>query len=121
VIIMTGQFARGFSTLTQETTSDRLPIGGRVPDWLVGSLLRNGPARFEVGQHTYRHWFDGLAMLHRFSFHQGQVSYANRFIESPASTKAKETGQISYGEFATALPVHVQARRVRLCRAGAWQ
>jgi beta,beta-carotene 9',10'-dioxygenase len=98
---MTGQFARGFATLTEEMTADRLPVEGRVPDWLAGSLLRNGPARFEVGQHTYRHWFDGLAMLHRFSFHQGQVSYTNRFIGSPASTKSKETGQISYGEFAT--------------------
>ena len=98
---MTRQFARGFSTLTEEMTADRLPVEGRVPNWLAGSLLRNGPTQFEVGPHKYHHWFGGLAMLHRFSFHQGQVSYANRFIQSPASTKAKETGQISYGEFAT--------------------
>lgn len=98
---MTGPFAGGFSTLTEEITADRLPVEGRVPDWLAGSLLRNGPARFEVGERKYRHWFDGLAMLHRFSFQQGQVSYANRFIESPAYTKAKETGKISYGEYAT--------------------
>ncbi|HKV02636.1 MAG TPA: carotenoid oxygenase family protein, partial [Ktedonobacteraceae bacterium] len=101
VFIMAGQFARGFSTLTEEMTSDRLSVEGRVPVWLAGSLLRNGPAQFEVGPHKYRHWFDGLAMLHRFTFTQGQVSYANRFIQSPAYTKAKETGQISYGEFAT--------------------
>ena len=98
---MTGQFARGFATLTEEMTADRLPVDGHIPEWLAGSLLRNGPARFEVGQNKYRHWFDGLAMLHRFSFHQGQVSYANRYIQSPASTKAQEMGQISYGEFAT--------------------
>ena len=98
---MTGQFARGFSTLTEEITVDQLLVEGCIPDWLVGSLLRNGPAQFGVGEHRYRHWFDGLAMLHRFSFHQGQVSYANRFIESPAFTQAQKTGQISYGEFAT--------------------
>ena len=98
---MARQFAQGFSTLTEEMTSDRLPVEGRVPVWLAGSLLRNGPAQFEVGQHKYHHWLDGLAMLHRFTFNQGQVSYANRFIQSPAYTKAKETGQISYGEFAT--------------------
>jgi carotenoid cleavage dioxygenase-like enzyme len=40
VITMTGQFARGFSTLTEEMTADRLPVNGRVPDWLAGSLLR---------------------------------------------------------------------------------
>ncbi len=98
---MTGQFARGLSTLTEEITADHLPVEGRIPDWLAGSLLRNGPAQFEVGEHRYRHWLDGLAMLHRFTFHQGQVSYANRFIQSPAFTQAQKTGQISYGEFAT--------------------
>ena len=30
------------------------------------------------------HWFDGLAMLHRFSIADGEVSYANRFLESRA-------------------------------------
>ncbi len=50
---MTGQLARGISTLTQEMTFDRLPVEGRIPDWLAGSLLRNGPAQFEVGEHTF--------------------------------------------------------------------
>jgi beta,beta-carotene 9',10'-dioxygenase len=84
VFIMTHQFAPGFSTLAEEITCDRLPIEGSVPGWLAGSLLRNGPAQFEVGQQKYRHWFDGLAMLHRFSFHNGEVSYANKFVQSPA-------------------------------------
>jgi len=101
VLNMSGQFARGFSTLEQEMSCDRLPVQGVVPAWLSGSLLRNGPAQFEVGQQPYRHWFDGLAMLHRFTFNQGEVSYANKFLHSPAYTKAKETGKISYSEFAT--------------------
>jgi beta,beta-carotene 9',10'-dioxygenase len=98
---MTDQFTRGFSTLAQEIKCDRLPVQGSMPTWLSGSLLRNGPAQFEVGQQTYRHWFDGLAMLHRFTFDQGEVSYANKFVQSPAYQKAKETGKISYAEFAT--------------------
>ena len=28
-----------------------------------------------------RHWFDGFAMLHRFGIADGEVSYANRFLE----------------------------------------
>jgi beta,beta-carotene 9',10'-dioxygenase len=85
---MTGQFAHGFSSLTKEMTADRLPVEGRVPDWLVGSLLRNGPAQFEVGQHKYHHWFDGLAMLHRFSFQQGRIPSGR---ESPAAAGERET------------------------------
>lgn len=46
---MTGQFARGFSTLTQEMTTDRLPVEGRITDWLVCSLLRKFPAQFDCG------------------------------------------------------------------------
>lgn len=89
---MAHDFARGFVTLDQEITRDQLPVQGRIPAWLAGSLLRNGPAQYEVGQRPLRHWFDGLAMLHRFTFTQGQVSYANKFVHSPAYQKAKETG-----------------------------
>jgi hypothetical protein len=40
-------------------------------------------------------------MLHRFSFHQGEVSYANKFLQSPDYSMAQKTGKISYAEFAT--------------------
>lgn len=98
---MSGQFIHGLRTQAHEITLDRLPVQGTVPSWLTGSLLRNGPARFEVGKESYRHWFDGQAMLHRFSFQEGNVGYANRFIQSPSYKKAQETGKISFGEFAT--------------------
>jgi carotenoid cleavage dioxygenase-like enzyme len=48
-----------------------------------------------------RHWFDGLAMLHRFGFHKGRVSYANRYLRSPQYRHVEETGGIGYSEFAT--------------------
>ena len=94
-------FQIGFSTQSNEIKIDQLPTLGTIPTWLNGTLVRNGPAKFEVGQLSYRHWFDGLAMLHSFSFQNGQVSYANKFLRSPAYKKAVETGKISYSEFAT--------------------
>jgi beta,beta-carotene 9',10'-dioxygenase len=63
--------------------------------------VRNGPGTFQVGSSRYRHWFDGLAMLHRFTFNQGRVSYANKFLESDSYRAARENGRISYSEFAT--------------------
>ena len=77
--MMTGSFEIGFTTLNQEIVCDALPVRGTLPSWLSGTLLRTGPAQFEVGHEHYRHWFDGLAMLHRFSFHAGTVSYATAF------------------------------------------
>src|SRR5262245_50547068 len=67
----------GFTTLASETSVDELAVRGAVPAWLTGTLVRNGPAKFEVGDQKYNHWFDGLAMLHKFAFAAGRVSYAN--------------------------------------------
>ena len=91
----------GFDSLEEETHIDGLPVHGQLPTWLRGSLLRTGPAKWEVGDRTMNHWFDGLAMLHRFSFADGGVSYANRFLESRAYRAARDRGEIAYSEFAT--------------------
>lgn len=80
---------------------DDVPVIGNLPDWLNGTLLRNGPGTFHVGQQRYRHWFDGLAMLHRFTVSAGRVSYANRFLESRAHRESMASGTIEYSEFAT--------------------
>jgi beta,beta-carotene 9',10'-dioxygenase len=98
---MDKKYLPGFQTQPQEIRIDRLPSQGVIPSWLSGTLVRNGPAQFEVADRSLRHWFDGFAMLHKFSFHDGQVSYANRFLQSKAHQKATKTGRISYREFAT--------------------
>jgi carotenoid cleavage dioxygenase-like enzyme len=91
----------GFSTLDGETSLIDLPIQGRVPSWLSGALIRTAPARFEVGNQSYNHWFDGLAMLYAFTFSSGRVSYANRYLRSRSYLEAMEQGKISRGEFGT--------------------
>jgi carotenoid cleavage dioxygenase-like enzyme len=91
----------GFSATHQEGEFNALPIQGNIPQWLRGSLIRTGPGTLEVGKQSYHHWFDGLAMLRKFSFADGQVSFANRFIESQAYQEAKAKGKISRGEFGT--------------------
>ncbi|HWX73929.1 MAG TPA: carotenoid oxygenase family protein, partial [Solirubrobacteraceae bacterium] len=91
----------GLATLEQELSGAELELDGTLPAWLSGSLLRTGPAKFEVGEQRMRHWFDGLAMLHRFTLAGGQVSYGNRFLESRSYRAARERGEIAYGEFAT--------------------
>src|SRR5919108_5090231 len=91
----------GFRSLDREVVVDQLELEGELPLWLSGSLLRSGPAKFEVGERRYRHWFDGLAMLHRFSLDGARVSYASRFLESRAYRAARDEGRIAYAEFAT--------------------
>ena len=98
---VTGGHRLGFQTLEQEAVIESLPVDGALPVWLAGTLLRTGPAKFEVGARSYRHWFDGLAMLHRFSFAGDQVSYGSRFVQSKAYRAARAEGRIAYSEFAT--------------------
>ena len=51
---------------------------GRIPLWLTGSLLRCGPGLFEVGSEPFYHLFDGQALLHKFDFKEGHVTYYRR-------------------------------------------
>ncbi len=90
-----------YTSLDEEVALDHLPNTGTIPSWLSGSLLRNGPAKFEVGEDKFRHWFDGFAMLHRFSFHDGQVSYANKFLQSDTYRVSMQEGRIAFSSFAT--------------------
>jgi beta,beta-carotene 9',10'-dioxygenase len=92
---------RGFDSLEREVRLDRLEIQGALPAWLTGSLIRTGPALWDLPEQTMNHWFDGLAMLHRFSFADGSASYANRFLETKAYRRARAAGRLSMGEFAT--------------------
>jgi beta,beta-carotene 9',10'-dioxygenase len=95
-------YGGGFRSLKREIVEPvPLAVKGELPSWLEGALLRTGPSKFEVGERTYNHWFDGLAMLHRFAFSKSGVTYANRFLRGKAFCAAERTGKISYGEFAT--------------------
>src|SRR5947208_42649 len=38
-----GDLTAGFETLDRETRVERLPLEGRLPEWLRGSLVRPGP------------------------------------------------------------------------------
>ncbi len=94
-------YAAGFKSLEREVRLPHLAIEGALPPWLSGVLVRNGPAKFEVGKQPFNHWFDGLAMLHAFAFDNGRVSYANRFLRSDPYLAWKRDGKIKYSEFAT--------------------
>ncbi|PSQ07300.1 beta-carotene 15,15'-monooxygenase [Halobacteriales archaeon QS_6_71_20] len=105
----------GFHSLHEETATT-LPVEGSLPDWLTGSLVRNGPGAFSFPDGSaVDHWFDGLAMLYRFTFDPGNrgdgreaggdavdddaVHYRNRFLRTDAHEAAR-TGEFD-GGFAT--------------------
>ena len=92
----------GFHSLREETATS-IPVTGDLPAWLDGSLIRNGPGAFSVpGGSAVDHWFDGFAMLYRFTFDptgDDVVHYRNRFLRTDAY-EAATTGEFE-GGFAT--------------------
>ena len=80
-------------------------ISGEVPSWLSGTLVRVGPGKFELGSSSYKHWFDGQALLHRFEIKNQQVTYFNKFVRSQSYTEGLKHGHVCMNEFGTvALP-----------------
>ncbi|MFW6003013.1 MAG: carotenoid oxygenase family protein [Halanaeroarchaeum sp.] len=91
----------GFQSVHEERSGLELPVDGAVPDWLDGTLYRNGPGQFEVGETGFDHWFDGLAMVRRFSFRDGSVTYSNRFLRTDTYRQAHERGTLDTPQFGT--------------------
>jgi carotenoid cleavage dioxygenase-like enzyme len=91
----------GFAEPAGEIEVAELPLEGELPAWLTGSLVRVTPARWETGDTSLRHWFDGLAMLHGFAIDGGRVSYANRWLRSKQFEAVERDGKIAYSEFAS--------------------
>ena len=76
-------------------------ITGTIPKWITGTLLRNGPGKFEVEQMSYRHLFDGLALLQQFVIEDGNVTYFNKFLRSQTYQKNMKAGMIVESELGT--------------------
>jgi beta,beta-carotene 9',10'-dioxygenase len=93
-------FQPGFLQNQEEREILSLPVHGDIPDWLEGSLIRNGPGLVQADI-SMRHWFDGLAMLHKFTIRNKQVSYRSKFVDCEAYRATMETGKITYSDFAT--------------------
>jgi carotenoid cleavage dioxygenase-like enzyme len=90
----------GFLRNSEEVDIAQLEVEGELPMWLSGELLRNGPGWVNIDK-PMRHWFDGMAMLHRFAIDQGGVSYRSRYIDCKAYRATKADNKISYSDFAT--------------------
>ncbi|XP_053307678.1 carotenoid-cleaving dioxygenase, mitochondrial-like [Spea bombifrons] len=90
-----------FQTVQETPQPTSTQITGTIPVWIKGNLLRNGPGKFEFGNESYNHWFDGMALMHKFTIENGCVTYMSRFLESNSYTINKSHNRIVVSEFGT--------------------
>jgi beta,beta-carotene 9',10'-dioxygenase len=95
------KFLQGFASNSREAELANVPVRGQFPAWLAGSLLRTGPAIFEVGKDRFLHWFDGLGMLYRFDFEDGRVGFKSRLLESQNYKRDMAARRITTPQFGT--------------------
>ncbi|XP_027217426.2 beta,beta-carotene 15,15'-dioxygenase [Penaeus vannamei] len=77
-------------------------VEGVVPAWLEGRLTRVGPGARHVGDTSYRHLFDPLALLHLITVQGGEVTYTSKYLDSDAYRANMEANRIVVGGFGTA-------------------
>jgi carlactone synthase/all-trans-10'-apo-beta-carotenal 13,14-cleaving dioxygenase len=83
------------------------PVAGRLPPWLSGAYLRNGPGSFDNGSpEGFRHLFDGYAMILKVELDgaANAASAAHAFVESDAWRARRAAGAQRWREFATPPP-----------------
>ena len=93
-----------YQTAEERPEPVRAEISGKIPSWLNGTLIRNGPGRFECGDTSFNHWFDGQALLHRFHIQEGNVTYSNKFVRSESYADSLKRGNSCHLEFGSFIP-----------------
>jgi carotenoid cleavage dioxygenase-like enzyme len=83
----------GWTSMEEEVHVEEVSVRGTVPSWLRGDLFRVTPALLDIRGKAVGHWFDGLAMINKFTIVGSQVSYTNRFLESSVYHNARRDGQ----------------------------
>lgn len=91
------EYALGFTDQDTELSDYDVDVDGELPDWLSGSLYRNGPAQFKVNGDQVEHWFDGLGMLNQYTFNgdDDTLTYSNRFLRSDIYEEAQDGNLIT--------------------------
>jgi all-trans-8'-apo-beta-carotenal 15,15'-oxygenase len=105
---------RAFSLEPAEQQAIAVEVDGRLPAFLRGSCILNGPARFARAGLRYRHWLDGDGMVCAFRFSDEGVSLTNRFVRSTKFVQEEAAGRPIFRTFGTSFEGDALLRGVGL-------
>jgi len=95
---------RAFRSIGEPPVPTQAVVSGRWPAGLTGTLYRNGPARHEVGDFRYRHWFDGDGMVQAWRLSPAGVRHQARLVETHKLRAETAAGRALYPGFGSIPP-----------------
>lgn len=91
----------GYRTVGAESYAAAASLWGNIPSELSGTLYRNGPAKHEIGNFRWHHWFDGDGMLQAYRISKDGIRHQARMIATPKYLAEKAAGKPLYSAFGT--------------------
>ncbi len=95
-----------YASTTDCANEETITFQGKVPEWLKGTLYRNGPGANEINNDaktSVNHAFDGFAFIQKYNIDGSSqtVRFRGSFIKSHAYTEAIKTGRLITRQFGT--------------------
>jgi len=94
----------GFRSVSAPAFDSQASVEGKIPAELSGTLFRNGPARHEIGEFRYHHWFDGDGMIQAFRISADGISHRGRMVATRKYLAELDAGRALYPGLATVPP-----------------
>lgn len=83
--------------LTRSHGFERLRVEGTLPASLRGTLFRNGPGQFGIGEQRYQHPFEGDGAITAVRFDGQGALGASRITSNPQLEEERRAGKPLYG------------------------
>jgi carotenoid cleavage dioxygenase-like enzyme len=95
-----------YASTTDSTNEETIEFQGKIPEWLKGTLYRNGPGANEINNDektSVYHAFDGFAFIQKYNIDgpSQTVRFRGSFTKSRAYTEALKTGRLVTRQFGT--------------------
>ncbi|NJP05585.1 MAG: Apocarotenoid-15,15'-oxygenase [Chloroflexaceae bacterium] len=96
---------RNYESLKEENAYWIDAIEGEIPAALHGTLLRNGPALYDINGQRIMHPFDADGMVSSFAIANGRAFFRNRYVRTEGFVAEQQAGKVLYrGAFGTQKP-----------------
>ena len=94
----------GYANWATDVGPIPLKVRGRIPTATMGAFFRNGPARHQLADMRYAHWFDGDGAIQRYTLSSKGIQHQAQFVRTAKYAADNAAGKIVRQAFGTRTP-----------------